>query len=70
MGSMRILNAIKAKTEVPKVVGNDLQYVEAFINGIKVRALVDSGATNNLVSIDEAKRLRISLRKWVERLSR
>ncbi|GKE67459.1 putative retrotransposon gag domain, aspartic peptidase domain protein, partial [Tanacetum coccineum] len=31
MGSIRILNAIKAKTEVPKVVGKGLQYVEATI---------------------------------------
>ncbi|GJX26684.1 actin-related protein 9 [Tanacetum coccineum] len=42
MGSIRILNAIKAKTEVPKVVGKGLQYVEATINGVKVHALVDS----------------------------
>nr|GEY75794.1 putative retrotransposon Gag domain, aspartic peptidase domain protein [Tanacetum cinerariifolium] len=39
----RMLNAIKAKTEVPKVVGKGLHYVEATINGVKVRALVDSG---------------------------
>ncbi|PWA81445.1 hypothetical protein CTI12_AA187700 [Artemisia annua] len=63
MSTMRILNAIKAKTEMPKVVGDGLQYVEAFVNGIKVRALVDSGATNNFMSIDEAKRLRISATK-------
>nr|GFB50607.1 reverse transcriptase [Tanacetum cinerariifolium] len=49
MGSMRILNAIKAKTEVPKVIGKGLQYVEATINGVKVCALVDSGATHNFV---------------------
>nr|GEZ87487.1 hypothetical protein [Tanacetum cinerariifolium] len=35
MGSMRILNAIKAKMEVPKVIGKGLQYVEATINGVK-----------------------------------
>ncbi|GKB74461.1 putative retrotransposon gag domain, aspartic peptidase domain protein, partial [Tanacetum coccineum] len=53
MGSIRILNAIKAKTEVPKVVGKGLQYVEATINGVKVRTLVDSGATHNFVADDE-----------------
>ncbi|GJU98173.1 ATP-binding cassette subfamily C member 8 [Tanacetum coccineum] len=63
MGSMRILNAIKAKTEVPKVVGKGLQYVEATINGVKVRALVDSGATHNFVADDEAKRLGIHATK-------
>nr|GEU97841.1 hypothetical protein VITISV_028238 [Tanacetum cinerariifolium] len=63
MGSIRILNAIKAKTEVPKVVGKGLQYVEATINGVKVRALVDFGATHNFVPDDEAKRLRINTTK-------
>ncbi|GJX32362.1 putative retrotransposon gag domain, aspartic peptidase domain protein [Tanacetum coccineum] len=63
MGSIRILNAIKAKTEVPKVVGKGLQYVEATINGVKVRALVDSGATHNFVVDDEAKRLGINATK-------
>nr|GEW24303.1 putative retrotransposon Gag domain, aspartic peptidase domain protein [Tanacetum cinerariifolium] len=63
MGSMRILNAIKAKTEVPKVIGKGLQYVEATINGVKVRALVDSGATHNFVAVDEAERLGINATK-------
>ncbi|GJY14836.1 putative nucleotidyltransferase, ribonuclease H [Tanacetum coccineum] len=63
MGSIRILNAIKANTEVPKVVGKGLQYMEATINGVKVRALVDSGATHNFVADDEAKRLGINATK-------
>ncbi|GJU42205.1 RNA-directed DNA polymerase-like protein [Tanacetum coccineum] len=63
IGSIRILNAIKAKTEVPKVVGKGLQYVEATINGVKVHALVDSGATHNFVVDDEAKRLGINAAK-------
>ncbi|GJW49012.1 putative retrotransposon gag domain, aspartic peptidase domain protein [Tanacetum coccineum] len=63
MGSIRILNAIKEKTEVPKVVGKGLQYVEETINGVKVRALVDFGATHNFVADDEAKRLRINATK-------
>nr|GFC21976.1 hypothetical protein [Tanacetum cinerariifolium] len=63
MGSIRILNAIKAKTEVPKVVGKGLQYMEATINGVKVRALVDSGATHNFVADDKAKRLGINATK-------
>ncbi|GJZ49134.1 putative nucleotidyltransferase, ribonuclease H [Tanacetum coccineum] len=63
MGSIRILNAIKAKTEVLKVIGKGLQYVEATINGVKVRALVDSGATHNFVADDEAKRIGINATK-------
>nr|GEU90614.1 hypothetical protein [Tanacetum cinerariifolium] len=66
MGSIRILNAIKAKTEVPKVVGKGLHYVEATINGVKVRALVDSDVTHNFVADDEAKRLGINAAKESE----
>nr|GFA27317.1 hypothetical protein [Tanacetum cinerariifolium] len=63
MGSIRILNAIKAKTEVPKVVGKCLQYMEATINGVKVCALVDFGVTHNFVVDDKAKRLEINAMK-------
>ncbi|GJW66461.1 putative retrotransposon gag domain, aspartic peptidase domain protein [Tanacetum coccineum] len=63
MGSIRILNAINAKTKVPKVVGKGLQYMEATINGVKVCALVDSGATYNFVADDEAKWLGINAMK-------
>ncbi|GJS21720.1 hypothetical protein Tco_0450352 [Tanacetum coccineum] len=71
MGSMRILNAIKEKTEVPKVVGKGLQYVEATINGVKVRDLVDSGsgtikAVNSLAKPIQgvAKDVRANIREW------
>ncbi|GJS98170.1 putative retrotransposon gag domain, aspartic peptidase domain protein [Tanacetum coccineum] len=40
----------------------------ATINGVKVRALVDSGATHNFVADDEAKRLGINAVKEVEPL--
>ncbi|GJQ98119.1 retrovirus-related pol polyprotein from transposon TNT 1-94 [Tanacetum coccineum] len=63
MGSIRILNAIKSKTKVPNVIGKGLQYVEATINGVKVRTLVDSGVTYNFVADDEAKRLGINATK-------
>ncbi|GJY71357.1 putative retrotransposon gag domain, aspartic peptidase domain protein [Tanacetum coccineum] len=39
------------------------KYVEASINGTNVRALVDSSATHNFMSVDEAKRLGISATK-------
>ncbi|XP_071687808.1 uncharacterized protein [Rutidosis leptorrhynchoides] len=59
MGSMQILNAIKAKVEVPKVMAKGLQFVEVYVRGNRVRALVDTGATHNFVSTEEAKRLGI-----------
>ncbi|GJU54769.1 putative retrotransposon gag domain, aspartic peptidase domain protein [Tanacetum coccineum] len=43
--------------------GKGLQYVEATINGVKVHALVDSGATHKFVAVDEAKRLGINATK-------
>ncbi|GJX54505.1 hypothetical protein Tco_0282874 [Tanacetum coccineum] len=59
MGSIRILNAIKAKTEVPNVVGKYLQYVEATINGVKVRAFPMSFA-NSLCFLDGGKTCMVS----------
>ncbi|XP_071695670.1 uncharacterized protein [Rutidosis leptorrhynchoides] len=59
MGSMQILNAIKAKVEVPKVMAKGLQFVEVYVRENRVRALVDTGATHNFVSTEEAKRLGI-----------
>ncbi|GKC36242.1 gag-aspartyl protease domain-containing protein [Tanacetum coccineum] len=52
-----------ANTEVSKVVGKGLQYVQETINGVKVRDLVDFGATHNFVAVDEAKRLGINATK-------
>nr|GEZ86405.1 Gag-Asp_proteas domain-containing protein [Tanacetum cinerariifolium] len=63
MGSIRILNAINAKTDVPKVIGKGLQYVKETINSVMVYALVNSGATHNFVGDDEAKWLRINATK-------
>ena len=63
MGSMRILNAIKGKTEVTKVANKGLQFVEAIIRGSKVRALVDTGATHNFVSVNEAAKLGVKTTK-------
>ncbi|XP_059670880.1 uncharacterized protein LOC132316418 [Cornus florida] len=63
MGSLQILNAIKAKTEVPKVAAKGLMFVEASINGTPTRALVDTGASHNFVSIDEARRLGLQYSK-------
>ncbi|XP_071689198.1 uncharacterized protein [Rutidosis leptorrhynchoides] len=56
---MQILNAIKAKTEVPQVMAKGLQFVEVYVRENRVRALVDTGATHNFVSTEEAKRLEI-----------
>ncbi|XP_059663382.1 uncharacterized protein LOC132309045 [Cornus florida] len=63
IGSLQILNAIKGKTEVPKAAAKGLMFMEASINGTPTRALVDTGASHNFVSLDEAKRLGLKYSK-------
>ncbi|XP_039024486.1 uncharacterized protein LOC120157439 [Hibiscus syriacus] len=56
MGSLQVLNALKGKllTLTPS---NGLMYMEAVINEKPTRAMVDTGATHNFVSKDEANHL-------------
>ncbi|KAE8681992.1 hypothetical protein F3Y22_tig00111277pilonHSYRG00011 [Hibiscus syriacus] len=54
MGSLQVLNALKAKSLTPTP-SNGLMYVEAVINEKLTRAMLDTGATHNFVSKDEAK---------------
>ncbi|XP_050212403.1 uncharacterized protein LOC126663714, partial [Mercurialis annua] len=60
MGSLQILNAIKAKVEVPKTEKKGRLFVEAKIGGQLVKALVDTGASNNFLQVEEAKKLGIT----------
>ena len=47
VGSLQLLNALKAKP-VPKLSqSKGLVYVEALVNGKATKALVDTGATHN-----------------------
>ncbi|KAJ4957081.1 hypothetical protein NE237_013864 [Protea cynaroides] len=64
MGSLQ-LAAIKAKTKEVKATPpqKGLMYVEARINGKATHAMVDTGATHNFVSTDEAKRLGLKVAK-------
>ena len=49
VGSLQLLNALKAKL-VPKTPqSKGLMYVEALVNGMDTKALVDTGATHNFV---------------------
>ena len=60
VGSLQLLNALKAKM-MPKTPQNKgLMYVEALVNRKATKALVDTGATHNFVSQDEAKRFQAS----------
>ncbi|XP_043717547.1 uncharacterized protein LOC122665462 [Telopea speciosissima] len=65
MGSLQQLGAIKAKaTEVKATTSQKgLMYVEVHINGKPSRAMVDTGATHNFVSMEEAKKLGLKVSK-------
>ncbi|XP_028794242.1 uncharacterized protein LOC114749870 [Neltuma alba] len=59
VGSLQLLNAIKAKVEMPKSGRKGWLFVETEIGGHTVKALVDTGASNNFLRVEEAKKLGI-----------
>ncbi|RVW61382.1 Transposon Ty3-I Gag-Pol polyprotein [Vitis vinifera] len=63
VGSLQLLNAFKAKPMLKTPQSKGLMYVEALVNGKATKALVDTGATHNFVSEDEAKRLEFQASK-------
>ncbi|RVX07653.1 hypothetical protein CK203_021959 [Vitis vinifera] len=63
VGSLQLLNALKAKPMPKTPQRKGLMYVEALVNGKATKALVDTGATHNFVSEDEARRLELQVSK-------
>ncbi|TXG71332.1 hypothetical protein EZV62_006267 [Acer yangbiense] len=57
MGSLRQLGALKSNNAPSTSTKKGLMFVNASINGKAVRAMLDTGATHNFVSVDEAKTL-------------
>ncbi|KAE8708553.1 Detected protein of unknown function [Hibiscus syriacus] len=62
MGSLQVLNALKAKSLTPTP-SNGLMYVEAVINEKLTRAMVDTRSTHNFMSKDKANRLGLKYTK-------
>ncbi|KAI3465831.1 hypothetical protein Pfo_022494 [Paulownia fortunei] len=56
IGSIRLLNAPNAKP-LPTTSRKGLMYVEAYLSGKSTRVLVDTGATHNFITEEEANRL-------------
>ena len=56
---LQLLNVIHGETPVQK----SLMHVHAVVNGVQVKALVDSGATHNFVATREATRLGLKLKE-------
>ncbi|KAL6326371.1 hypothetical protein AAG906_007876 [Vitis piasezkii] len=63
VGSLQLLNALKAKPMPKTPQSKGLMYVEALVNGKATKALVDTGATHNFVSEEEARRLELQASK-------
>ncbi|RVW86104.1 hypothetical protein CK203_037993 [Vitis vinifera] len=55
VGSLQLLNALKAKMMPKTPQSKGLMYVEALVNKKATKALVDTGATHNFVSQDETR---------------
>ena len=65
---LQLLNVINGETLVQK----SLMHVHAVVNGVQVKALVDSGATHNFVATREATRLELKLEddtSWIKAIN-
>ncbi|KAK2989246.1 hypothetical protein RJ640_030998 [Escallonia rubra] len=68
LGSLQVLNALQRKN-VPQVLTGEgqasmskgLLYVEAKLNGKPAHVMVDTGATHNFITMDEAERLGLNV---------
>ena len=67
VGAMQMMNAVKVTTSVEPTVCKELMYLELLLNGRLTKALVDTGATHNFISREEAERLGL---QWEQKESR
>ena len=63
MGLMQLLNALKVKQAKEQPQSKGLMYVEAKVNGMSTKAMIDTGATHNFVSEEEARSLKLQTSK-------
>ena len=61
IGSMQLLNALKTKQTKKQPQSKGLMYVEAQVNGMFAKAMIDTDATHNFVSEGEARRLKLKI---------
>ncbi|GFS46617.1 HXXXD-type acyl-transferase family protein [Actinidia rufa] len=69
VGSLRLLNAIKAKVGKAKASRKGHMYVEAKVLDFNTRALIDTGTSHNFIEVKEAKRLGLQLKEeqgWIK----
>ncbi|GMP84440.1 hypothetical protein CsSME_00037971 [Camellia sinensis var. sinensis] len=67
LGSIQLLGSVSKKNEKMQeprsIQKKDVLYAEVKVNGMTSHALVDTGATHNFVSIEEAKRLGLKMKE-------
>ena len=63
MGSMQLLNTLKAKQAKEQPQRTGLMYVEAKVNGMSTKAMVEMSATHNFVLKEEASKLKLQTSK-------
>ena len=71
-GSMQLLNALKDKQVKEQPQSKGLMYVEANVDGMTTKAMVDIGATHNFVLEEEASRLKFQTSKeasWLKAIN-
>ena len=56
---LQLLNVIRGQSTTPKA----LMFVETLVNGVRVKAMMDSGATHNFVATRESERLSLNLKE-------
>ena len=61
---LQLLNVIHGETPVQK----SLMHIHAMVNGVQVKALMDSGATHNFVATKEANKLGLKLENDTSRI--
>ncbi|XP_068644858.1 uncharacterized protein [Aristolochia californica] len=71
MGALRLLNAMKGQAHVAQSAAHsvkELMYIDVCLNDKNTQAMIDTGATHNFISREEAKRLGLKLEKDVCRM--
>ncbi|GAA0174194.1 hypothetical protein LIER_27636 [Lithospermum erythrorhizon] len=69
VSSMRLLNSLKAKDEMEKAPNEDntkgsgLMFVEIKVDGVDIKAFIDTGASHNFISEEEATKMGITYTK-------
>ncbi|XP_057964296.1 uncharacterized protein LOC131155282 [Malania oleifera] len=68
VGALRFLGALERQVINNKSQEKGLMYVDLFLNGKKIRAMIDTGATHNFIADSEAQRLELQVVKDVGKI--